>query len=434
MKPVSLSDIHIGRFIPLLLIVLHLEVMGQSTPVVSKISVEGGQVTKEYIIRREIQHPLDVQLDSTIASEDRDRIDNLAIFSSVVWDTISQKDGSVELVYRVLESWRILPGASPAYWEDKGWSLIGGLRILNFRGRNQAFGVGGSIGALQMFGFSFSDPWIAGNHISLSMNLGKNLFVHPFLPYVQSTESFEANLGRWFGYRWKVQAGFELEHKQFSEESDTLSFTYIAPQGSVIYDTRDIYRDPSRGGMITQSFYSMIDLTQGDGNRLVWTQSVSQYWSPVQGQKKLTLGIGVKLATSFGSMDEVWLNYFGGSKTVRGWSVPNRDDYVNPLQSFRFGNHQFIFSAEARQTIIPTSTVSSRIFNVEYGLTGVVFLDIGYTSRQLQDLLNFDPLLGTGLGIRMPIPGGVLRLDLGWSFYSGEFVSKGINFDLGQKF
>ena len=133
-------------------------------------------------------------------------------------------------------------------------------------------------------------------------------------------------------------------------------------------------------------------------------------------------------------MDEVWLNYFGGSKTIRGWSVPDREDYENPSQSFRFGNHQFIFSVEARQTIIPTSSVSAARLNAEYGLTGVVFIDMGYTSRQLQDLLNGDPLLGTGLGIRMPIPGGVLRLDLGWSFYSGEFISNGINFDLGQKF
>ena len=280
-----LSDIHIGRFIIFLLIDLHLEVMGQSTPVVSNISVEGNQVTKEYIIRREIQHPLHVQLDSTIASEDRDRIDNIAVFSSVVWDTVSQKDGSVELVYRVLESWRFWPGVSPFYSEDKGWSLGGALRITNFRGRDQSFAIGGAIGAIQVFGLHFSDPWITGDHISLSMNLGKTLFVHPFLPYVESTEAFEANLGRWFGYRWKVQAGFGLEHKQFSEESDTLSFTYIAPQGSVIYDTRDIYRDPSRGGIITQSIYSMIDLTQGSGNRLMWTQSASQYWSPIQGKK-----------------------------------------------------------------------------------------------------------------------------------------------------
>jgi outer membrane protein insertion porin family len=203
--------------------------MGQSAPVVSKISVEGNIVTKEYIIRREIQHPPGAQLDSTIVSEDRNRLDNLGIFSSVVWDTISQKNGSVELVYRVLESWRIWPAASPFYSEDKGWSLGGGLRILNFRGRDQSFTIGGAIGAIQVFGLLFSDPWIVGDHISLSMNLGKNLFVHPFLPYVQSTEAFEVNLGRWFGYRWKVQAGFELEHKQFIEESDTLSFTYIPP-------------------------------------------------------------------------------------------------------------------------------------------------------------------------------------------------------------
>jgi len=148
----------------------------------------------------------------------------------------------------------------------------------------------------------------------------------------------------------------------------------------------------------------------------------------------LTFGVGVKLATSFGSMDEVWLSYFGGNSTVRGWSVPNSEDYANPSQSFRFGNHRFIFSAEARQTIIPTSSVSASMFNTEYGLTGVAFFDFGYTSRQLHDLFKGDPLLGTGFGIRMPIPGGVIRFDFGWSFYSGAFISKGINFGLGQKF
>lgn len=406
----------------------------QSTTIVSGISVEGTQVTKQYVIRREIQHPIGVPLDSTLAGEDRDRIDNLAIFSSVVWHAVPQEDGSVELIYGVVETWRIWPGATPVYMEDRGWFLSGGVRILNFRGRNQMFGVGGAIGAVEMFGFEFSDPWIAGDHISMSLDVGKLFFQHPFLSYDQIIDSFEANFGRWFGYRWKVRGGFELERKQFAGESDRLSYTYIAPQASVVYDTRDIYRDPSKGGMISHSLYSMVDLTGRRKNLLSWTQSYSRYWTPLKGRKKLTLGAGVGAKLSFGAQDEVWVDYFGGSYTVRGWQVPNRDNYSDPSQTFRFGYHQFLASLEARQTIVPNSPVSASVFSAEVGLTGVVFFDLGYTSRELGDLFESDPLSGAGVGIRVPIPGGVLRIDHGWSFYAGEPVSRGINVGLGQKF
>jgi len=46
----------------------------------------------DYIIAREIQHPVDTPLDSALAQEDRNRLDNLGIFSEVTWRVVPLED------------------------------------------------------------------------------------------------------------------------------------------------------------------------------------------------------------------------------------------------------------------------------------------------------------------------------------------------------
>ena len=111
--------------------------MGEVCNLVSEIEVTGHRKTKEYIIRREIQHPVNIPLDSTLVEEDRDRIENLGIFSIVSWQMVPNEDGSCTLSYSVIETLGIIPGAMPIYSEDNGWSLSGGVLIKNFRGRNE---------------------------------------------------------------------------------------------------------------------------------------------------------------------------------------------------------------------------------------------------------------------------------------------------------
>ena len=125
--------------------------------VVSAISIEGNRVTKEYIIRREIQHPLEGQLDSTIVEEDRDRIDNLSIFSSVKWRVELLEDDTVELIYTVVEIWRIWPAVAPIYSEEQGWSIIGAVRFMNFRGRNQSLFAARAVGEEEGYFIFFED-------------------------------------------------------------------------------------------------------------------------------------------------------------------------------------------------------------------------------------------------------------------------------------
>ena len=51
--------------------------------IVSEILHKGNSVTKDYIIQREIQHKIQMPLDSAIAIEDKNRLINLGIFADV---------------------------------------------------------------------------------------------------------------------------------------------------------------------------------------------------------------------------------------------------------------------------------------------------------------------------------------------------------------
>ena len=108
------------------------------TPKISAIEFQGNTKTLDYIIKREIQHPLYAPLDSIRADEDRNRLENLGIFSEVAWRAVPLEDGTAILTFTITESiQKTPPGALPIYGEDTGWSLAGGWVITNFRGRNE---------------------------------------------------------------------------------------------------------------------------------------------------------------------------------------------------------------------------------------------------------------------------------------------------------
>ena len=406
-------------------------------PIVSAIDFKGHLITKDYIIEREIQHPIDASLDSAVAHMDRERIYNLGIFADVTWRAIPLEDLTVILEFKVIEtSLRILPGGGPVYEEDYGWSFGGMLRINNFRGRNEKFMLGGSTGARRAYFFTFNNPWIAGDHVSLDVTSGKSITAHPFLPYERNVTSAEINLGRYFGYNHKARVGFEWEKKTFSNDEDTLEYYYIAPQGSYIYDTRDIYRDPSKGILIVQGFYSHVEF-DSDKQNLWWSQSYSFYHSLVKRKRKLTAAFNVSYLTAFGDVDEVWISWLGGVKTVRGWSIPNSTIYTNGDYAYRFGNHFAIISTELRQTIIPTSVFTTDLFNwkQEYGLSAIAFVDVGFINRDRKKLFNELPIAGIGFGFRIPAPMiGTIGFDYGWGYRDGQFIDQVLHLVIGQKF
>ena len=407
--------------------------------IISSIDIRGHQHTKEYVIKREIQHPLNVQLDSTLAQADRTRIENLGIYSMVTWQAVPLEDGSVKLRYHVIESSRFFPMLAPSYEEDTGWSILFGGIVKNVRGRNESLTIGGLIGGVDAYGFDFNNPWIFGDHVSLSLEVGKHFSNHVFLPYERQVSTFEINIGRYFGYEKRINVGLEYEKKDFIGDSTTIEYYYFAPQGSFAYDTRDIYTDPSKGIYIFHSaqYYKYLDMESGS---LFWTQSYSAFASPIKGNRKTTVGANLKLNSTHGDLyKEMFMYGLGGGYSVRGWKIETRNLYEQGKQQYRFGFYSAISSLELRQTIIPRFAIEQPSpfgpVKSELGLQAVLFIDGGVAGDNWHDLSKASPMYGAGLGVRIPAAlAGIIRFDYGWSFYEGAAVESSFHFSVGQKF
>ena len=214
-KTISRKRPYIGLFLFYLLSTI---IFCQSNykPIISSIQLKGNTRTQDFILEREIHHNVNISLDSTMAIADRNRLENLGIFSEVAWKVVPLEDGSAILVFNVIESiQRTPPVAFPTYSEDTEWSVVGLWIVNNFRGRNQSLAIGGSLGGEDTYGLSFSDPWMFGDHVSLSLNIGRTLYSHRFLDKDLDVNSLYINLGKWFGSSIKTSVGLEIESKFF---------------------------------------------------------------------------------------------------------------------------------------------------------------------------------------------------------------------------
>ena len=134
----------------------------------------------------------------------------------------------------------------------------------------------------------------------------------------------------------------------------------------------------------------------------------------------------------WGQKEELWLNYFGSSLTVRGWLLPDSRLYYSEKEAFRFGHESVNASMELRQEIIPKYATS---FGTELGLIFVAFVDAGMIADNWSTLNTHLPMYGTGLGIRIPFPMvDVLRIDYGWGYRNGQWNSGALHLGIGQKF
>tara|TARA_Y100000748_G_scaffold297068_1_gene290603 strand:+ start:7718 stop:9019 length:1302 start_codon:yes stop_codon:yes gene_type:complete len=402
-------------------------------PFISNIKWQGNTKTEDYIIRREIRHSLNTPFDSTIAIEDRNRIDNLGLFSETSWEVIPINDGTSKLVYIVVESIQSTPPiAFPTYSEDTGWSLVGLWMVSNFRGRNQAFAIGGSLGGESTYGINFNDPWMFGDHVSLSLNLGRTYFRHRFLNKDVDVNSLYINFGKWFGSAIKTSAGIEIESKKFLDEEHRDRFFYYSPTATIKFDTRDIFWNPSRGILFSHYIYHQQGIDPQGWRLTLWIQSYSWFYKINNSEKKLVFAVNGSVQRKMGNKDEYRLDYFGNSRTVRGWPLPDSKLYFSGKENFRFGHESIYGSIEIRKELIPKYATP---IGAELGLLATVFADAGIIANDWHDILEQVPIYGVGAGIRIPFPMvGVIRIDYGWGYRGGIWNSGALYWGIGQKF
>lgn len=406
-------------------------VWGQS-PIVKNIEFIGYEKTKVSILEREIQHPINVPIDSSLAEADRQRLENLGIFSLVDMQVFKRDDENVVIRYTVIESWRFFPMLTPIYDEKWGWSVGAMLMINNFRGRNESLAIQGQYGGQNTIGLEFVNPWITADHVSFQVSLGNDIYNHTFLPYDVERKHIQFGLGKYLNQSLRAKVGLSLIDKKYSNDQEDNKYFNLIPFATIRYDTRDLYANPSKGLIHKNSLYSKIDLNGDKYNQLLWIQSTSIFHELIDGKRNMVIGANIESRFSFSKKLDVWYDYLGGAYSVRGWNVPSNQLYTSGDQSYRFGMNWVTTSFEIRQTIIPKFVTQ---FDNEFGLSIAAFTDIGVVDNSISNLVKQSPMFGAGIGIRIPWPIiKSIRLDYGWSFYKGKYVEQSLHFSFGEKF
>ncbi|MEE9167949.1 MAG: BamA/TamA family outer membrane protein [Candidatus Neomarinimicrobiota bacterium] len=404
-----------------------------SSAVVAKIQIEGNRITKDYVIRREIQHPVGAPFDSTIAAEDRNRIDNLEIFSQVSFSKVPNDDRSEMIIYHVEEAWRVFPAPVIIFQEEKGWSFGGAVMIKNFRGRNEVLQAAAATGGEAFGTIQFQNPWITGDHVSLQAHAYFTSYEHPFLGFTYRERDGEVTFGRYFGYDWKLWITGSVEQRlaDYSDRgTEDLKHQYFQTKIKVIYDTRDLYIDPSRGMVIYNEWRPEIGLNRTSPHNAYWDSRVSLYRTVVKGRRKWVAGGSLFFHKYFGVSIPYKIMMAGGSKSIRGWAL--LDSAMYERDPDRAGLNEYFASFELRQTLIPKHLIGPRM---EFGLILVEFVDMGAADDMFSRMLNKSPLAGVGIGMRMFVPGAfLLRVDFGLGFHNGKWQSGQWHVDMGHKF
>ena len=413
-----------GLFLLLYFILSSIVFSANYKPKITNIDVIGLDKTLQYVVEREIHHSLDVHIDSSIATLDRNRIFNLGLFEDVAWRLVPLENGDAILQYIMVESINKTPPLLfPSYDEEKGWSLNSLLMIKNLQGRNRTLEVFAGFGGQQKIQLLFSDPWLFGDHISISTYLEKNSYDHLFLDRSINISSIKISIGKWYGEKIKLRFSPALINKSFTNSINTLAYKFFIPELKIEIDTRDIFWNPTKGSRIIQSIIPML----GNNKFIVWNQSYSFFLPAL---KNIVLGMNTTIQRKIGHKNDVWLNYFGNSYNIRGWNLPDKNESFN---NYRFG-HEFLFSSfELRKLFF---NKNGAWFGFKKGIGIVAFADIGAINKNWESISRDTILGGAGFGIRLPVP--ILqsvRIDLGWGFKNKKFNKNfNLHFAVQQKF
>ena len=388
------------------------------------VKIIGNKNTKDEIILREINHPYPAEFDSSMAKEDRNRIYNLGLFSTVDIQLIDSF-----YTVTLVETFRFFPIPIADYNESKGWSYGGGIAFLNFNGKNQKLIFGGIGGEETTYFLDFNDPWIAGDHVSLSGNIYQFYTQNPVYSY-QYKES-GINIGSGFYkkdiHKFNFLLGLETasidtagsKNLDLNYPYEIFSdYQYIRGEFGYVFDQRDIYLDPTSGKKVTFYFRPKISMDTSE-NYYRFQFGYSKYYKLSKNYLNPVFSVYSKLHVQFSKALPIFeYKYLGGEDFVRGYSpLPEEND--SEVSHLIEGFNIIYQSFQLQHTLFEKRDYSG----VELGIDMVYFGDFGISANKISSFRLRETLIGFGFGFRFFASGaGVIGIDFGFNPYGQKFL------------
>ncbi len=410
---------------------------------VEHINVTGNNRTKDKVIRREIALTPGEVYNTVRVDASKARLMNLNYFSKVETypaDTLvpGRKDLNVIVEEKRTGSFNFGAGFSSID------NLLGFVEVTQgnfditrwpyFTGGGQKFRLRLQYGTRRKdFVLSLTEPYFMDKEIAVGGSVFYREASFTSSVYDERRYGFELTARKRLGTFLTGRAGYKLESVTILNVDDDVSEEIKKEEGTrlksevsggLTYDTRDSLFLTRRGERIDFSTYVAGGFLGGDTDIYGFDLEASKYfllpWDTI-----LTLNGEVATVATWSGGDEVPIFdrlYLGGANNLRGFKfrdVGPKDEDGEPIG----GN------TLARFTVEYTFPVVDKI-------RGAVFYDVGFVNSGEYDFTSGNVSSDVGIGVRLDLPIGPVRIDYGFPLQKDEFSSGSgkFNFNIGYQF
>jgi len=412
---------------------------------VERIIIQGNNRTMDKVLRRELAVAPGEVYDSVRVEASKKRLQNLGYFSKV---DISAQDTAVpnrkDMVVTVEEQ------RTGSVTFGVGFSTVdsllgfvelsqGNFDFMNFptfTGAGQKFRTRLQYGLTRRdFLVSWTEPWFLNRQLSFGFDLFYNQASYNSSLYDTERYGAAVRVGKALNQFWRLGLRYQAENIGILDVDPAASPALQAEAGyrtkssvraTLTYDSRDDL-------FLTRSGEKVEFSAEGAGGPLMGDTNI---WKlELEGTKffllphDLIFSLG-GATTVVDSYDDTTIpplfdrTFIGGSRSIRGFN--NRDIGPRDSQGEPFGGQTMAY-------------VNGEItFPIIDRVRGAVFVDGGFNNAKAFDYSVNQFAIGTGVGLRLNLPIGPLRLDLGTPLMEyGKFEPTGsikFHFDVGYQF
>ncbi|MBI3266181.1 MAG: outer membrane protein assembly factor BamA [Chlamydiae bacterium] len=409
----------------------------------NEIKIRGNTKTKDIVIRRELAVKPGEVFNGVKVRRSQERLMNLGYFKTVYMDIEStDKEDHKDLLVDVEETKTGEIGFGAGFSSID--NLIGFVELTQknfdwksfptFTGDGQKLRIRAQVGTKrQDYTLSWTEPWLFDRPISFGMDLYRRDSRFLSDVYDERRTGGDLRLGKRLMEFVRADLTYTLEEDEIRNVSDKASDAIKQEEGTadvssielaLTRDTRDSALSPTRG---------MRNAISGElaGGPLGLDRDFTKYvtkhsiYFPLPLSLVLRLSGQAGLVDSFGDTDRVPLFerfFLGGANTIRGFKfrdVGPKDENGEPIG----GSSMIMGSTELTFPIIEK-------------VRGAVFYDTGNVYEDYGEFDLGDLRAGAGIGLRLELPIGPIRLDYGWPIDRDRFQdSKGrFDFNIGYSF
>lgn len=411
---------------------------------IQKVNIAGNTVTQDRVIRRELPFSPGEELNTVKMEAGKNRLNNMNYFSQVDMRPVETgapgfKDVNIDVVEQSTGTINFGAGFSSID------SLVGFLDLTqtnfdvtdwpSFRGAGQRFNMNARFGLERRdFSMALTEPWFLGQKLSQTTSLFyRNLF---FLSdrFDQTEAGASVGLRKPLGEHAYFDMTYTLQSITIDGIDPNASDIIKSEEGeflqskidfSFVHDTRDSFFITRTGHKFEAGLMTSGSFLGGDVDAYGLNFQGAQYFN-LPGDTILSFEGAWRTVDSWGDGENgvpIFERLFlGGANNLRGFDfreVGPKDETGEPIGG---GTSAYL-----------TTEFTFPIFEK---VRGAVFYDVGFVNLDAYDISTANLNSNVGIGLRLFLPIGPIRVDFGIPTKADEFndSSGRFQFNVGYKF